>query len=536
MNKPKLDPQGYYLSLEEGHFAPDGQYFFDIVLAEELSLLLSGKSICDFGCGLGKYVNWLRVQGFECDGFDGNPNTPTLTGGVCRSLNLAKPVQLVKKYDSAICLEVGEHIPKEFESIFLDNLTRHAKDTIVLSWAIPGQEGDGHVNCRPNSYIIYQLWRRGFQFRPWETTSLRTNCFIPWFKNTLMVFSKKRRLYSLTELKIWLQIVGADIERLKKNNRSNSSFTDALIGKIVRTLLSVKTKSETFSNRFRLFSYDLFRGIRPPTLNAQTNLTDETPKFFPVCFTCRRHFRYVRLALFSLRQCSTFVKTIYIYVDRSDPLTDAQRELLQSELPFTLIFQATKYPMSWGGLRLVLNELKVYRELAKEMKENDFLVKFDSDVLFLSDGVFRDLIIKNPEAAGTSVSTLHPSGEKSDYMQGGCYFIRGNALKEIVAIKIANAVTELSRFEALPEDKFINALLCQCGKVPSIMPFVYFDRAFVTPGIQDDQLNARLQAIPAGVSVVHFEGDKWNRGVRSNMKRVADRLLGQAPPVANPYR
>jgi hypothetical protein len=106
----------------------------------------------------------------------------------------------------------------------------------------------------------------------------------------------------------------------------------------------------------------------------------------------------------------------------------------------------------------------------------------------------------------------------------------------MVELKITNIVTELSRFDDLPEDKFMSALLSQFGIKPSYMPFLYFDRALVTPGVKDDQLEAALQAIPAAVSVLHFEGDKWNRGVRSNMKRVADRLLGGAPPIANPYR
>src|SRR5471030_400678 len=114
MNTPRLHPQGYWLSHEEGHIAPEIGYLFDSDLAEQLSLFLIGKSVCDFGCGLGKYVAWLRTRGFECDGFDGNPNTNTLTGGMCRSLNLAEPVQLDNKYDAVICLEVGEHVPKQF--------------------------------------------------------------------------------------------------------------------------------------------------------------------------------------------------------------------------------------------------------------------------------------------------------------------------------------------------------------------------------------------------------------------------------------
>jgi hypothetical protein len=50
MDRPKMHPQGYWLSCEEEHY-------FDPTLAHQLELLLQGKSVCDFGCGAGKYVN-----------------------------------------------------------------------------------------------------------------------------------------------------------------------------------------------------------------------------------------------------------------------------------------------------------------------------------------------------------------------------------------------------------------------------------------------------------------------------------------------
>jgi hypothetical protein len=252
MNKPHVHPLGYWLSREEGHFSQEQGYFFDSALADQLALLLAGKSICDFGCGLGKYVLWLRARGFDCDGFDGNPNTGDLTEGVCRSLNLAEPVRLEKQYDGVICFEVGEHIPKQHETAFLDNLAGHAKEMVVLSWAIPGQDGDGHVNCRSNSYIIFQLWRRGFRFEPLASELLRVNCSLDWFKHTLMVFSRRRALYSRAEIQATKKVIGADVERLKKNNRSNSSLGNALAGKIVRTLSQTNERLSRLFNRLRL--------------------------------------------------------------------------------------------------------------------------------------------------------------------------------------------------------------------------------------------------------------------------------------------
>ncbi len=43
--------------------------------------------------------------------------------------------RLLNKYDWIISLEVAEHIPAQFESIYIDNLVKHAKEGIILSWA-----------------------------------------------------------------------------------------------------------------------------------------------------------------------------------------------------------------------------------------------------------------------------------------------------------------------------------------------------------------------------------------------------------------
>jgi hypothetical protein len=46
-----------------------------------------------------------------------------------------------------ISLEVAEHIPEKYEAVYLDNIFRHAKEGIILSWAVPGQIGLSHIAC-----------------------------------------------------------------------------------------------------------------------------------------------------------------------------------------------------------------------------------------------------------------------------------------------------------------------------------------------------------------------------------------------------
>ena len=147
--------------------------------------------VIDIGCGDGWYTKCLNSFGIPTVGYDGNPYTFELCGrepfGIA---DFSKP-QWLGLYDFVLSLEVGEHIPEEYEDIFLDNLTKHAKYGIIMSWAVPGQGGDGHVNCRSNRYIINKMSELGFALNVDRTNYLRnavTNCY--WFADTLMVFEK----------------------------------------------------------------------------------------------------------------------------------------------------------------------------------------------------------------------------------------------------------------------------------------------------------------------------------------------------------
>jgi hypothetical protein len=145
--------------------------------------------VYDFGCGYGEYIKNISALGIEAIGFEAYPNK-TIYDNI-QELDLSSPVILERSADISISLEVGEHLPVEFEEIFIDNICNNTKNTIILSWAVEGQIGDGHVNCRNNSYIIAHMKRRGFIF---DKSILETRKIFDkniWFHNTLMLFNKK---------------------------------------------------------------------------------------------------------------------------------------------------------------------------------------------------------------------------------------------------------------------------------------------------------------------------------------------------------
>lgn len=148
------------------------------------------KSVYDFGCGYGMYLKDIQSRlNIEGVGFEEYPRTTYYNN--IQAKDLSKPFILEDKADLSISLEVGEHIPKEFESIFIDNICNNTESTIVLSWAIPGQDGNGHINCQPNEYIISELELRGFEFSS-DLLEFRKDEDLLWFSNTLMLFHRKK--------------------------------------------------------------------------------------------------------------------------------------------------------------------------------------------------------------------------------------------------------------------------------------------------------------------------------------------------------
>jgi cyclopropane fatty-acyl-phospholipid synthase-like methyltransferase len=148
------------------------------------------KSIVDMGCGTGEYSKYFIEKNIVCDAYDGNPNTPQISNGIGKVLDLSVDINLNKKYDCVLSLEVGEHIPKTYEETFLRNICKHTDKYLILSWAILGQIGYGHVNCQNNDYIIKKMREHNFNYEPEISSYLRQNSTAPWFKNTIMVFKK----------------------------------------------------------------------------------------------------------------------------------------------------------------------------------------------------------------------------------------------------------------------------------------------------------------------------------------------------------
>jgi len=193
----EIDPRGFWISNQEDVVC---QHIYDPLLSKGLLTFFkkeSAQSIVDFGCGMGDYSKVLVSHDFNVEAYDGNPATPYLTGGIGGVIDLSIPFSLGKKYDWVMSLEVGEHIPKEYEQIFIENLMTHCENGILLSWAVEGQGGYGHFNCQNNDYIKNIFSQYGFDNDVEAENFLRDAASRDWFKNTIMVFRKNKNFIPL---------------------------------------------------------------------------------------------------------------------------------------------------------------------------------------------------------------------------------------------------------------------------------------------------------------------------------------------------
>jgi len=166
----------------------------DTSLAEAIVTMFSvPKRAADLGCGPGYYCDILKAHNWpEVHGYEGTQGIKEL--GVyddIMTIDLTKERYVDIDYSFVLCLEVGEHIPVEYEQVFMDNVSRFSTSgNLLLSWAIPGQGGKAHVNERDNDYIIQEFYKRKFKVDRRKTRELRKFASLKWFKNTLLVFRR----------------------------------------------------------------------------------------------------------------------------------------------------------------------------------------------------------------------------------------------------------------------------------------------------------------------------------------------------------
>ena len=154
--------------------------------------------VVDFGCGKGDYVKAFVDAGFyDAYGFEGTPDIEQISP-VPDNIEVFDITNIVDdeliSEGNVICLEVLEHIAPADEPKVLQNLKNFCNNTLVLSWAIEGQNGYGHINCRNAEYVVPTIEALGFKIDFVATQQARkaatANGGPAFFGNSLYVFKR----------------------------------------------------------------------------------------------------------------------------------------------------------------------------------------------------------------------------------------------------------------------------------------------------------------------------------------------------------
>ena len=147
--------------------------------------------IYDFGCGTGQYLDDLYAAGHaDVVGVEGDPLAPDKPYPIYAQ-NLCEPFSFGRA-GVVMSLEVGEHIPAAHTSAYLDNLFQHTDRHLLLSWAVRGQGGHGHVNELNNDEVASLVEGNGFAHVSEASKSARSvaedHCW--WFRGSFFVFER----------------------------------------------------------------------------------------------------------------------------------------------------------------------------------------------------------------------------------------------------------------------------------------------------------------------------------------------------------
>jgi len=125
------------------------------------------KSVLDLGCNVGWWLHWFyRNRVTSILGIDGENMLSELKIPAHRFItaDLTQPINLEKRFDLLLCLEVAEHLEEQYADTLVQTCVNHS-DTIFFSAATKGQGGYHHVNEQPHQYWIEKFAAHGYTHR-----------------------------------------------------------------------------------------------------------------------------------------------------------------------------------------------------------------------------------------------------------------------------------------------------------------------------------------------------------------------------------
>ena len=166
---------------------------------------IAPSSVVDIGCGTGAWLNIFREAGVqEIHGVEGDyvqRDSLDIPGNCFEAYDLGNPYTSDRKFDLAMSLEVGEHLPEQCASQFVESLVNLAP-VVLFSAAIPGQGGKQHINCQWPAYWADLFNAHDYLAVDCLRTIIWDNPGVDWwYQQNIMIYVQNEKLDCFPKLK-----------------------------------------------------------------------------------------------------------------------------------------------------------------------------------------------------------------------------------------------------------------------------------------------------------------------------------------------
>jgi SAM-dependent methyltransferase len=159
------------------------------------------RTLIDVGCGVGTWARAALDLGVaDVLGIDGDyvdRDSLLIPSDRFTPADLVKPLDLGRRFDMAVCVEVAEHLPEHAARGFIAELTS-LSDVVLFSAAIPYQGGTGHINEQWQSYWAALFAEHGYMHfdivrpRVWPNAEVKY-----WYAQNVLLYVAEHRMTTI---------------------------------------------------------------------------------------------------------------------------------------------------------------------------------------------------------------------------------------------------------------------------------------------------------------------------------------------------
>lgn len=197
-----IESNHYTNDFFSGH--ADGAFSSAKVIVPIIANYLKPKSVVDIGCGVGNWLKaWNDIASVEDYlGVEGPYISRDLLKVPKEKVllkDLKEPLQINRRFDLAMSLEVAEHLPTDYSENFVKILTS-LSDYVLFSASIPGQDGTYHINEQIPEYWAKIFASEGYvavdcvRDLIWNSKDVEW-----WYKQNIILYVKKEALMNSSQ-------------------------------------------------------------------------------------------------------------------------------------------------------------------------------------------------------------------------------------------------------------------------------------------------------------------------------------------------